>query len=154
MWFFKVKSSLCAAERISFLLVLQKQSKICWWKMSRKHRGMNSCHGRERTMPAAHGAEKTVVSPFKWWVGGTGRKMSMWVSGIIPPTPSASWLKLPGLRGLTEVWSYHGLPDVGQSALGFVFCKLQAADVLQTSSVLAHLLVDDQLHTPTGKRLE
>ena len=56
-------------------------------------------------------------------------------------------------RGLTEVLSYHGLPDVGQSALGFVFCKLQTADVLQTSSVLAHLLVDDQLHTSTGEEI-
>lgn len=40
---------------------------------------------------------------------------------------------------------------MGQPALGFALGKLQAADVLQTSSVLAHLLVDDQLHTPTNK---
>lgn len=56
------------------------------------------------------------------------------------------------VRRLETADSYHGLPDVGQSALGFAFCKLQAADVLQTSFVLAHLLVDDQLHTPKGKR--
>ena len=41
---------------------------------------------------------------------------------------------------------------MGQSALGFAFCKLQTADVLQTSFVLAHLLVDDQLHTPITHR--
>lgn len=40
---------------------------------------------------------------------------------------------------------------MGQSALCFAFCKLQTADVLQTSFVLAHLLVDEQLHTPTGE---
>lgn len=51
----------------------------------------------------------------------------------------------------TALWSYHGPPDVGQPALGFVLCKLQTADVLQTSLVLAHLLVDDQLHTPAEK---
>lgn len=39
---------------------------------------------------------------------------------------------------------------MAQSALGFALCKLQAVDVLQTSFVLAHLLVDDQLHTPAG----
>lgn len=41
---------------------------------------------------------------------------------------------------------------MGQSALGFAFGKLQTADVLQTGFVLAHLLIDDQLHTPTVKR--
>lgn len=54
---------------------------------------------------------------------------------------------------MTErVGSYHGLLDVGQSALGFAFGKLQTTDVLQTGFVLAHLFIDDQLHTPTGKR--
>lgn len=41
---------------------------------------------------------------------------------------------------------------MGQSALGFALCKLQTADVLQTSFVLAQLLVDDQLHTPADDR--
>lgn len=54
---------------------------------------------------------------------------------------------------MTErVGSYHGLPDVSQSALGFAFGKLQTTDVLQTGFVLAHLFIDDQLHTPTGMR--
>lgn len=48
---------------------------------------------------------------------------------------------------------YHGLPDVGQPALGFALGKLQTADVFQTSFVLAHLFVDDQLHTPATKRV-
>lgn len=52
----------------------------------------------------------------------------------------------------TEVPTHHGSPDVGQSALGFIFSKLQTADVLQTGPVLVHLLIDDQLHTPTGWR--
>lgn len=47
--------------------------------------------------------------------------------------------------------SYHGPPDVGQPALGFALGKLQTADVLQTSSVLAHLFVDDQFHTPANR---
>lgn len=46
------------------------------------------------------------------------------------------------------VCSYHGSPDGCQSALRFALCKLQTVDVLQSSFVLAHLLVDDQLHTP------
>lgn len=40
---------------------------------------------------------------------------------------------------------------MGQPALGFALGKLQTADVLQTSSVLAHLFVDDQLHAPADK---
>lgn len=43
---------------------------------------------------------------------------------------------------------------MGQPALGFALGKLQTADVLQTSSVLAHLLVDDQLHTPANRARE
>lgn len=50
----------------------------------------------------------------------------------------------------SEVLTHHGSPDVGQSALGFIFSKLQTADVLQTGPVLVHLLIDDQFHTPTG----
>lgn len=41
---------------------------------------------------------------------------------------------------------------MGQSALGFALCKLQTADVLQTSFVFAHLLIDDQLDTPAGEK--
>lgn len=51
-----------------------------------------------------------------------------------------------------SVWSYHGFADVGQSALGFALRKLQTADVLQSSSVFSHLLVDDKLHAPTRER--
>lgn len=43
---------------------------------------------------------------------------------------------------------------MGQSALGFALCKLQTADVSQMSFVLAHLLVDDQLHTPIEHKME
>lgn len=42
---------------------------------------------------------------------------------------------------------------MGQSAPGFVFSKLQAADVLQAGPVLVHLLIDDQLHAPTGAEI-
>ena len=47
--------------------------------------------------------------------------------------------------------SYQGPPDEREPALGLALCELQAADVLEPRPVLAHLLVDDQLHTPAGR---
>ena len=38
-----------------------------------------------------------------------------------------------------------------EPALGLALSELQTADVLEASRVLAHLLVDDQLHTPAGR---
>lgn len=48
---------------------------------------------------------------------------------------------------------YHGASNEGQSTLGLVLSKLQAADVLQSNSVLIHLFTNDELHTPAvGER--
>lgn len=39
--------------------------------------------------------------------------------------------------------SHHRSADQGEAAFGFVLCKLQAVDVLETSLVFVHLLDDD-----------
>lgn len=52
------------------------------------------------------------------------------------------------------IWKpYHGASNESQSALGLVLSKLQAADVLQSNSVLIHLFTNDEFHTPAvGER--
>lgn len=48
---------------------------------------------------------------------------------------------------------YHGASDEGQSTLGFALSELQAVDVLQSNSVLIHLLANDKFNTPAvGER--
>lgn len=45
---------------------------------------------------------------------------------------------------------YHGASNEGQSALGFALSELQAVDVLQSNSVLIHLLTNDKFYTPAA----
>lgn len=47
---------------------------------------------------------------------------------------------------------YHGPPDEGESGPGLVLSKLEAANVPEAGLVLAHLLTDDQFHTPAAPR--
>lgn len=122
-----------------FACVRKTQQKVLMTHV-KKHTGMNSCHGDNHA--SCSWSWKRIHFDEEWEEGVNKKNKKNFRS----MTTSASMLTP------TALWSYHGPPDVGQPALGFVLCKLQTADVLQTSLVLAHLLVDDQLHTPADQR--
>lgn len=74
-----------------------------------------------------------------------GRLRGVWEAGI--SRRRSGRVALGARRGQegteTVLASHHRSADQGEAALGFVLCKLQAVDVLETSLVFVHLLNHD-----------